>query len=121
MTGSGGLSAQEVARSRREHGSNALEQQAHSGFWKKVLAGFGDPIIRILLIALAINALFLLRGAPWFETAGTTMVTVRPVLRQRCFWRRFSRRCRNTAVTRRFSACRRKRRGCRCAFGAAAC
>lgn len=70
MTGSGGLSAQEVARSRREHGSNALEQQAHSGFWKKVLAGFGDPIIRILLIALAINALFLLRGAPWFETAG---------------------------------------------------
>ena len=70
MTGSGGLSAQEVARSRREHGSNALEQQARSGFWKKVLAGFGDPIIRILLIALAINALFLLRGAPWFETAG---------------------------------------------------
>ncbi len=70
MTGSGGLSTQEVLRSRREHGSNALEQQARSGFWNKVLSGFGDPIIRILLIALAINALFLLRGAPWFETAG---------------------------------------------------
>ncbi|MDO5547620.1 MAG: calcium-translocating P-type ATPase, PMCA-type [Eubacteriales bacterium] len=70
MTGSGGLSAQQVIQSRQQHGSNALEQQAHSGLWKKVLAGFGDPIIRILLIALAINALFLLRGAPWFETAG---------------------------------------------------
>ena len=70
MTGSGGLSAQQVVQSRQLHGSNALEKQAHSGLWKKVLAGFGDPIIRILLIALAINALFLLRGAPWFETAG---------------------------------------------------
>ena len=70
MTGSGGLSAQEVLQSRRLHGSNALEQQERSGLWKKVLSGFADPIIRILLIALAVNALFLLRGAPWFETAG---------------------------------------------------
>ncbi|MBQ8079337.1 MAG: HAD-IC family P-type ATPase, partial [Oscillospiraceae bacterium] len=70
MTGSGGLSTQQVIQSRRQHGSNALDQQSHSSFWKKVLSGFADPIIRILLIALAINALFLLRGAPWFETAG---------------------------------------------------
>lgn len=70
MTGSGGLSSQEVMQSRREHGHNALEKRAGGGFWRKVLSGFADPIIRILLIALAINALFMLRGAPWFETAG---------------------------------------------------
>lgn len=70
MTGSGGLSSGQVTQSRQQHGSNALKRQARSSFWSKVLEGFADPIIRILLIALAINALFLLRGAPWFETAG---------------------------------------------------
>ena len=70
MTGSGGLSAGEVRLSRQQHGSNSLEKQEGSGLLARVLAGFGDPIIRILLIALAINLCFLLRGAPWFETAG---------------------------------------------------
>ena len=70
MTGSGGLSPAEVRLSRQRHGANSLEKQAGGGFLPRVLEGFADPIIRILLIALAINAVFLLRGAPWFETAG---------------------------------------------------
>ena len=65
MTGSGGLSPAEVRLSRQRHGANSLEKQAGGGFLPRVLEGFADPIIRILLIALAINAVFLLRGAPW--------------------------------------------------------
>lgn len=70
MTGSGGLSAGEVRLSRQQHGSNCLEKQAGSSLLSRFLEGFSDPIIRILLIALAINIVFMLRGAPWFETAG---------------------------------------------------
>ncbi len=70
MTGSGGLSAGEVRLSRQQHGSNCLEKQAGSSLLSRFLEGFSDPIIRILLIALAINVVFMLRGAPWFETAG---------------------------------------------------
>ena len=70
MTGSGGLSAGEVRLSRQQHGANSLEKQAGSSLLSRFLEGFADPIIRILLIALAINVIFMLRGAPWFETAG---------------------------------------------------
>ena len=70
MTGSGGLSPAEVRLSRQQHGSNALEKQTGNSLFSRFMEGFADPIIRILLIALAINVVFLLRGAPWFETAG---------------------------------------------------
>lgn len=70
MTGSGGLSSGEVQRSRQQHGSNRLTESSGSSLFSRFLSGFSDPIIRILLIALCINLLFMLRGAPWFETAG---------------------------------------------------
>ena len=70
MTGTGGLSAGEVQLSRQLHGSNRLEKQSGSPLLSRFLEGFSDPIIRILLIALCINIVFMLRGAPWFETAG---------------------------------------------------
>lgn len=70
MTGTGGLRADEVQRSRQLHGSNRLEKQSGSPLLSRFLEGFSDPIIRILLIALCINLVFMLRGAPWFETAG---------------------------------------------------
>ncbi len=70
MTGTGGLSTEEVRLSRQKHGANCLEKQAGDSLFTRFLSGFADPIIRILLIALAINVFFLLRGAPWFETAG---------------------------------------------------
>lgn len=70
MTGSGGLSSGEVQLSRQQHGSNGLEKQSGNPLLSRFLEGFSDPIIRILLIALCINIVFMLRGAPWFETAG---------------------------------------------------
>lgn len=65
-----GLDSGQVERSRREHGSNSLTKRRKNGFRKQFLQSFGDPIIKILLAALAINILFLFRNADWFETAG---------------------------------------------------
>lgn len=65
-----GLTAEQVRLSRLKYGSNELTEQAQQTFFSRLIANFGDPIIRLLLLALAINVLFMLRGAPWFESAG---------------------------------------------------
>ncbi|WP_249299014.1 calcium-translocating P-type ATPase, PMCA-type [Feifania hominis] len=65
-----GLSPEEVERSRRENGSNQLSHKKRNSFFHQYLESFGDPIIKILLAALAINLIFLFRHANWFESAG---------------------------------------------------
>ena len=71
MTKRNGLSMQEVEESRRAHGSNALTRIPPEPLWKKVLEGFRDPMILILLVALAIQTALFARGqAEWFEPAG---------------------------------------------------
>ena len=66
-----GLSAQEVDESRRKHGANTLTEIPPDPLWKKVLEGFKDPMIMILLVALVVQvALFFLGQAEWFEPAG---------------------------------------------------
>ena len=51
-----GLTAAEVQRSREQHGGNQLTQKKRNGFFRQFLASFGDPIIKILLAALASGA-----------------------------------------------------------------
>ena len=64
------LGAAEVEASRRVHGANQVTRQARNSFARQFLASFGDPIIKILLIVLAINVIFLFRNFNWFEVAG---------------------------------------------------
>ena len=65
-----GLDDKEVAAARRQFGDNSLTRRGRQSLWRQFLAGFGDPIIKILLVALAINVVFLFRTADWYETAG---------------------------------------------------
>ena len=66
-----GLTTQQAEESRRKHGTNALTQLPREPLWKKILAGFRDPMIMILLVALAVQViLFFLGQAEWFEPAG---------------------------------------------------
>lgn len=66
-----GLSIQEVEKSRKEHGSNSLTQIPPEPLWKKILEGFKDPMIMILLVALIVQVtLFFLGQAEWFEPVG---------------------------------------------------
>ncbi len=66
-----GLSLSAVEESRRKYGSNMLTRIPPEPLWKKILRGFLDPMIMILLVALFIQViLFFLGHAAWFEPAG---------------------------------------------------
>ncbi len=66
-----GLTEAEVEKSRQEHGSNDLTQIPPEPLWKKFLKGFADPMIIILLVALAIQVvLFFMGKADWYEPVG---------------------------------------------------
>ena len=66
-----GLTAAQVEDSRDKHGSNSLTQIPPEPLWKKILEGFKDPMIMILLVALVVQVvLFFLGQAEWFEPAG---------------------------------------------------
>ena len=59
-----GLTAREVEESREQHGSNSLTQIPPDPLWKKILEGFKDPMIMILLVALVVQVfLFFLHQA----------------------------------------------------------
>lgn len=66
-----GLSASQVEESRRQHGANTLTQIPPDPLWKKILEGFKDPMIMILLVTLVVQvALFFMGQAEWFEPVG---------------------------------------------------
>ena len=66
-----GLTKTEVEESRKKHGSNNLTQIPPDPLWKKILEGFKDPMIMILLVALVVQVvLFFLKQAEWFEPVG---------------------------------------------------
>ena len=65
-----GLTEEEVIKSRETYGSNALENIDKVSFLKKLLESLGDPIIRILIIALGIKMVFLIKDFDWYETVG---------------------------------------------------
>lgn len=65
-----GLSDLEVLDSRKKNGSNIITSTKGNSFFGLLLESFGDPIIRILLIALAIKTVFLIKNFDWYETIG---------------------------------------------------
>ena len=66
-----GLSMREVEESRKNYGANTLTQIPPDPLWKKILEGFKDPMIMILLVALVVQVvLFFLGQAEWFEPVG---------------------------------------------------
>ena len=66
-----GLTAQQVEESRKKYGANTLTEIPPDPLWKKILEGFKDPMIMILLVALAVQVvLFFLGQAEWFEPVG---------------------------------------------------
>lgn len=58
-----GLTEQEAQRQRRKYGANVLTKQKRKGFFRQYLSSFSDPIIRILLVALAVNLIFMFRSS----------------------------------------------------------
>ena len=65
-----GLNKKEVEVQRKLNGSNVLTEKKQKSFMRLLLESLGDPIIKILLVALAIKVVFLFRDFDWFETLG---------------------------------------------------
>ena len=65
-----GLTAEQVARSLREHGSNTYSKQKRRSFGQYFLKNLGDPVIKVLLFALFLHLLLLFRDPDLVETAG---------------------------------------------------
>ena len=65
-----GLSEREVAESRAKHGTNELKRRPSAGFLRLFFENLSDPIIRILLIALALEVLFTFGNCNFIEVGG---------------------------------------------------
>ena len=72
-----GLTEQQVLKSRQEHGDNRLSEVKSEGFWEKLKGNFGDPMIKILCVALIINVVFAFLGqTEWYESVGIAMAVI---------------------------------------------
>ncbi len=65
-----GLTQVEVEKNRKLYGNNSITDSEHNSFFKLLLESLGDPIIKILLVALAIKVVFLFKDFDYFETLG---------------------------------------------------
>lgn len=65
-----GLSEEEVLESREKNGSNIITNKKKNTFLEMFIRSLGDPIIRILIIALGIKLVFLIKDFDWYETVG---------------------------------------------------
>ena len=65
-----GLTSEEVNKSKLEFGTNELEIKRQKKFLNLLLESLGDPIIKILLIALAVKTIFLFKDFDFYETIG---------------------------------------------------
>ena len=71
-----GLTDKEVVNSRKKYGTNEITNVKKDTFWKLLLESLGDPIIRILLIALGIKTIFLIQDFDWYETVGIVIAII---------------------------------------------
>ena len=65
-----GLSKVEVIKQRKKYGTNSISIAKQNKFINLLIESLGDPIIKILLIALAIKVIFLFKDFDFFETIG---------------------------------------------------
>ena len=65
-----GLYDADVERSAREHGRNVFSNRKPKSFLRCFLENLGDPVIKILLAALAVNIFLAFRGNDIIETIG---------------------------------------------------
>lgn len=71
-----GLNTEQVAESRKKYGSNKMTRKKRRGFFAEYLSNLGDPVVRVLLVSLAVNIIFTLRDVDWFEVGGIVIAIV---------------------------------------------
>ncbi|MDE0788955.1 MAG: calcium-translocating P-type ATPase, PMCA-type, partial [SAR324 cluster bacterium] len=76
-----GLSDNAVSESRKIYGANVVTAQEAEGFFDKLRTNLKDPIIVILIVALAVTVFLAAMGfAPWYEGLGIAFAVVMATL-----------------------------------------
>lgn len=70
MKSDSGLTSREVEEQRKKYGGNSISIKKSNKFINILITSLSDPIIKILLIALAIKVIFLFSSFDWYETIG---------------------------------------------------
>lgn len=73
-----GLNDKEVEQSKAKYGTNKLSEVVGETFWDKLKGNLGDPMIKILIVALLVNVIIYILGAvgviqssvEWYEPIG---------------------------------------------------
>lgn len=75
--GDTGLTAAQVATSRERYGKNELTPPKRVPVWKQYLEKYNDPIIRILLVAVALSAIVaIIEGNSLIDTIGIALAVI---------------------------------------------
>ncbi len=73
MYNNNGLSNEKVKENRKKYGANTINGKNKNTFLNLFIETLGDPIIKILIIALAVKTIFLFKDFDYFETIGITV------------------------------------------------
>lgn len=65
-----GIKSRDTQRLRNEYGDNSFTRRPRKTFFRQYLSAFGDPIIKILLAALALNIIIAVKNANIYEPLG---------------------------------------------------
>ena len=66
-----------VEASKEKYGDNRLTEHETESFWSKLWGNFGDPMIKILCVALIINIIFAFLGqTEWYESLGIAIAVI---------------------------------------------
>jgi Ca2+-transporting ATPase len=71
LSGTNGLNTAQVGEFRKKYGANAMTPPVREPLWKQYLEKFDDPIIRILLLAVAVSMIVsVVKGSGFLDTIG---------------------------------------------------
>ncbi len=71
-----GLNDEQVRRSQLKYGKNEMTRKRKKSLPEEFLSNLGDPIIRVLLISLAVNVLFTFGNIDWLEVGGIVLAII---------------------------------------------
>lgn len=72
-----GLTDKQAEESKAKYGDNRISEVKTESFWDKLKGNFGDPMIKILCVALIINVVFAFMGkAEWYESVGIALAVL---------------------------------------------
>ena len=71
-----GLTDEQVAKSREQHGYNVLTPPKRASLWALYIDKYRDPIIQILLVAVAVSLVFSFINGEFLETIGIFLAII---------------------------------------------